>query len=245
MDNQLTENAVPGGLAEYGNPVHFYSGGTGIIRYAGGEQHPVGFDAAQYADGRVLILCQYLEHWPNVSSVNEPDSLSGVLSDGTQISAHTLRSTNYLPEIKAEGTYDAFWARSLSAQFAATLDVPAELRYAITNVAFTGMARCTSKRGVYRHGLGLPIDMTVNAETESGVLLPVIEYGKRHRRLITLKAHEVTAEFCIEGAQVNNGRARQCSRRPVHSVVHSTRDEDSVDQPRRMVRRRPLLAANS
>jgi hypothetical protein len=201
-------------LDDYGRPLIAYSG-SGTVNWEDGSSTALAFNAAQFPDGRIVVLGQYGSDnpfpWFGSGNESEPVSFSGVTPEGwTLHSDGHARSTNYLPKMTVEGSYAAVRLTQLECSRVTTSAVT-DHRFGLVNFAFEGTVSVTIERPSSTHYTrGLPVTLSVGDRTVIGAIVAVEDADHLRRRVITHKSAEVLAELIvpktdgIEGADLVN-----------------------------------------
>jgi len=148
-------------LDDYGRALISYSG-TGTVTWDDGSSNALTFNAAQFPDGRIVVLGHYVNdnafRWFGGGDQSEPTGFTGVTSEGwTLTSEGNARTTNYLPKMTIEGSYAALRLNQLECSRLTTLAVT-DHRFGLVNFDFDGTVGVTLARpGGTHHTRGLPI----------------------------------------------------------------------------------------
>ena len=188
-------------LDDYGRALISYSG-TGTVNWDDGSSNALTFNAAQFADGRIVVLGHYANddafRWFGGGDHSEPTGFTGVTSEGwTLTSEGNARSTNYLPKTTIEGSYAALRLNQLECSRVTTLEVT-DHRFGLVNFDFEGTVGVTVARpGGTHYTRGLPVALTVGDRTITGAIVAVEDADHLHRRVMTHKSAEVLAELVV------------------------------------------------
>jgi hypothetical protein len=188
-------------LDDYGRALISYSG-TGTVTWDDGSSNALTFNAAQFPDGRIVVLGHYANdnafRWFGGGDQSEPTGFTGVTSEGwTLTSDGNARSTNYLPKTTIEGSYAALRLNQLECSRATTLAVT-DHRFGLVNFDFEGTVGVTIARpGGTHYTRGLPVTLTVGDRTIEGAIVAVEGADHLHRRVMTHKSAEVLAELVV------------------------------------------------
>ena len=136
-------------LDDYGRALISYSG-TGTVTWDDGSSNALTFNAAQFPDGRIVVLGHYANdnafRWFGGGDQSEPTGFTGVTSEGwTLTSEGNARSTNYLPKTTIEGSYAALRLNQLECSRVTTLAVT-DHRFGLVNFDFDGTVGVTIAR---------------------------------------------------------------------------------------------------
>lgn len=190
-------------VLDYGIALHRYSG-VGTLQYPTDLPRQVEFDAGQLQSGDVLAVCTYgdfsMQHFFPIDH-EDPMSFEGTTEEGWTIrSVDEIRQTNYLPQTRQPGSYDAFRFRGLSVLRADLHDQKAtHYRFGLVNFNVIGTRRVT----VHRHSgewhvLGLPVELTCGDQTVSAAIVQVEDGDEKYRRVMTLKSYDVLSELICD-----------------------------------------------
>jgi hypothetical protein len=188
-------------IDDYGRALISYSG-TGTVTWDDGSSNALTFNAAQFPDGRIVVLGHYANdnafRWFAGGDQSEPPGFTGVTSEGwTLTSEGNARSTNYLPKMTIEGSYAALRLNQLECSRVTTLAVT-DHRFGLVNFDFDGTVGVTIPRpGGIHHTRGLPVTLTVGDRTIKGAIVAVEDADHLHRRVMTHKSAEVLAELVV------------------------------------------------
>ncbi len=188
-------------LDEYGQALISYSG-NGTVNWEDGSSSALAFNAAQFPDGRLVVL----GHdgganpfpWFEGGGKNEPVAFSGVTAEGWVLqSKGNVRSTNYLPKMTVEGSYAALRLNQLECSRVATSRVT-DHRFGLVNFDFEGTTPVRVERPSGRHHTrGLPVTLSVGGRTVTGAIVAVEDANHLRRRMITHKSAELLAELVV------------------------------------------------
>ena len=189
-------------LDSYGRALISYTG-RGTVSWENGTSSALNFAAAQFPDGRIIIVGRYeredAQLWFGGSDDPEPVSFTGSTPEGWSLrSAALIRSTNYLPKRTEAGSYSALRLNQLECFRDATVGPVTQHRFGLVNFDFEGTVSVTVERPSGTHYTrGLPVTLSVGDRTVAGVIVAVEDEDHLHRRMITHKAAEVLAELVV------------------------------------------------
>ena len=123
-------------LDDYGRALISYSG-TGTVTRDDGSSNALTFNAAQFPDGRIVVLGHYANdnafRWFGGGDQSEPTGFAGVTPEGgTLTSTGNARTTNYLPKMTIEGSDAALRLNQLECSRLTTLAVTGH-RFGLVN----------------------------------------------------------------------------------------------------------------
>jgi len=198
---QQPQPAVDLPLDEYGRALISYSG-TGTVNWEDGSAKTLAFNAAQFPDGRIVVLGHYRNDdafsWFGGGVDPEPVSFCGITSEGwTLTNEGNARSTNYLPKMTIEGSYAALRLNQLECS-RTTVAAVTDHRFGLVNFDFEGIVGVTIERpGGTHYTRGLPVTLAVGNRAINGTIVAVEDANHLHRRVMTHKSAEVLAELVV------------------------------------------------
>jgi hypothetical protein len=186
-------------LDDYGRALISYSG-SGTVDWEDGSSRALAFNAAQFPDGRIVILGHYGSDnpfsWFGGGDEPEPISFSGVTPEGwTLHSEGNARSTNYLPKMTVEGSYAALRLNQLECSRAMT-SVVTDHRFGLVT-SFRERSGVPSAARRQCPTTGLPVTLSMGDRTIAGMIVAVEDADHLHRRGLTHKSAEVLAELVV------------------------------------------------
>lgn len=190
-------------VLDYGIALRRYRG-VGTLHYPTEPPSEVEFDAGQLQNGDVLAVCTYggfsAQHFFPINH-EDPTSFEGTTQEGWRVSSvDEIRQTNYLPQTREPGSYDAFHLRGMSVLRA---DLPNDksthYRFGLVNFNVMGTRRVVVHRdsGDW-HTLGLPVELKCGDRTVSAVIAQVEDGDEKYRRVMTLKCYDVLSELICD-----------------------------------------------
>ena len=195
--------AIESPLHSYGLPLISYTG-HGTVSWKNGSSSALDFAAAQFPDGRIVVVGRrYESHdllmaWLGGGDLREPVSFIGATPDGWSLrSEGHVRPTNYLPTPTESGSYDALRLNQLECSREAAGPVT-QHRFGLVNFDFEGTAGVRIERPNGPHFTqGLPVTLSMGDRAVDGVIVAVEDAGHLRRRVITHKSEEVLAELVV------------------------------------------------